>query len=59
MVNDQLKASLMTEHLVSTGRKRIVHITGPDTIRNAAERIAGYKRILTKYNIFDGIADKT
>ncbi|MCL1679963.1 LacI family transcriptional regulator [Elizabethkingia miricola] len=53
MVNDQLKASLMTEHLVSTGRKRIVHITGPDTIRNAAERISGYKRILTKYNIFD------
>ncbi|AQX11627.1 LacI family transcriptional regulator [Elizabethkingia meningoseptica] len=53
MVSDRIKASLMVEHLVGTGRKKIVHIMGPSTIRNAAERASGYKRILTKYNIFD------
>ncbi|WP_407484299.1 LacI family DNA-binding transcriptional regulator [Elizabethkingia meningoseptica] len=53
MVSDRIKASLMVEHLVGTGRKRIVHIMGPSTIRNAAERASGYKRIMTKYNIFD------
>lgn len=53
MVNDSIKASLMIEHLIDTGRKRIVHIMGPSTIRNSAERAMGYKRILTKYDLFD------
>jgi len=53
MVNDQIKSSLMIEHLLDTGRKRIAHIMGPSTIRNSAERAAGYKRILTKHGIFD------
>ncbi|KIO75467.1 LacI family transcriptional regulator [Pedobacter lusitanus] len=53
MVNDNIKASLMIEHLIDTGRKKIVHIMGPSTIRNATERAMGYKRILTKHGIFD------
>ena len=53
MVNDNIKASLMIEHLIDTGRKRIAHIMGPSTIRNSAERAMGYKRIMTKYGIFD------
>lgn len=53
MVNDNIKASLMIEHLIDTGRKRIAHIMGPSTIRNSAERAMGYQRILTKYGIFD------
>lgn len=53
MVNDSIKASLMIEHLIDTGRKRIVHLMGPSTIRNSAERAMGYKRILTKYGLFD------
>lgn len=53
MVNDNIKASLMVEHLIETGRKRIAHIMGPSTIRNAAERAMGYQRILTKHGIFD------
>lgn len=53
MVNDNIKASLMIEHLIDTGRKRIAHIMGPSTIRNSTERAMGYKRILTKHGIFD------
>lgn len=53
MVNDHIKASLMVEHLIESGRKRIAHIMGPSTIRNATERMLGYERILTKHGIFD------
>ncbi len=53
IVNDYIKASLMVEYLIKTGRKRIVHIMGPATIRNVTERMNGYKRILMKYNLFD------
>ncbi|RLJ31662.1 LacI family transcriptional regulator [Chryseobacterium sp. 7] len=53
IIDDSIKAALMVEYLIKTGRKRIVHIMGPSTIRNAVERVNGYKRILVKYNIFD------
>ncbi|CAI8898364.1 LacI family DNA-binding transcriptional regulator [Chryseobacterium sp. IT-36CA2] len=53
IIDDSIKAALMVEYLIKTGRKRIVHIMGPSTIRNAVERVNGYKRILMKYNIFD------
>ncbi|KGE15122.1 LacI family DNA-binding transcriptional regulator [Sphingobacterium deserti] len=53
LVNDAIKASLMVEHLISIGRKRIVHLRGPASIRNAEERVSGYRRILTKYGLFD------
>jgi LacI family transcriptional regulator len=53
IIDDAIKASLMVEYLIKTGRKRIIHIMGPSTIRNAVERVNGYKRILMKYNIFE------
>ncbi|KFF16815.1 LacI family DNA-binding transcriptional regulator [Chryseobacterium sp. JM1] len=53
VVDDYINSSLMIEYLIKTGRKRIAHIMGPQTIRNAVERANGYKRIMTKYNIFD------
>lgn len=53
IVDDYINSSLMVEYLIKTGRKRIAHIMGPQTIRNAVERANGYKRIMTKYNIFD------
>ena len=53
IVNDQIQASLMVEHLISSGYRKIAHIMGPPTVRNAAERTAGYKRILMKHGIFD------
>ncbi|SFN24562.1 transcriptional regulator, LacI family [Chryseobacterium oleae] len=53
VVDDYINSSLMVEYLIKTGRKRIAHIMGPQTIRNAVERANGYRRIMTKYNIFD------
>jgi LacI family transcriptional regulator len=53
IVNDFIKASLMVEHLISCGRTKIVHLMGPPTVRNAAERARGYKQILTKHHIYD------
>lgn len=53
IIDDYIKSSLMVEYLIKTGRKRIVHIMGPSTIPNVTERMNGYKRILTKYDIFD------
>ncbi|TCC93111.1 LacI family DNA-binding transcriptional regulator [Pedobacter hiemivivus] len=53
MVNDNIKTSLMIEHLIDMGRTRIAHIMGPSTIRNSTERAMGYQRILTKHGIFD------
>ncbi|MCJ8165013.1 LacI family transcriptional regulator [Pontibacter sp. E15-1] len=53
LVDDHIKASLMVEHLVRIGCRRIAHIMGPATVRNSAERASGYKRILTKHGIFD------
>ncbi len=37
----------------SIGKKKIVHILGPDTIRNAKEREIGYDRILKKHQLYD------
>lgn len=53
VVDDYISSSLLVEYLIKTGRKRIAHIMGPSTIRNAVERANGYKRILTKYNLTD------
>lgn len=53
VVDDYISSSLLVEYLIKTGRKRIAHIMGPSTIRNAVERANGYKRILTKYSLAD------
>lgn len=53
LTDDNVKASLMVEHLVQSGRKKIAHIVGPSSIRNAVERKIGYERILSKHKIFD------
>lgn len=52
-VNDNIKAALMVEHLIDTGRKRIVHIMGPSIVRNATERALGYQRIMRKHGFYD------
>ncbi|WP_415328132.1 LacI family DNA-binding transcriptional regulator [Chryseobacterium sp. MMS23-Vi53] len=53
IVDDHIKASLVVEHLIKTGRKKIAHIMGPSTIRNVIERANGYKRIVEKYSVFN------
>jgi len=53
LVNDYIKASLMVEHLIHSGRKRIVHLQGPSSIRNASERAIAYQQIMIKHGLFD------
>ena len=52
-VNDSLKAALMVEHLIDSGRNKIVHLMGPSGIRNATERMLGYKNTMDKHGLFD------
>lgn len=51
LVDDYMKAFFLMEHLIRSGRKRIVHLQGPDDVYNAVERARGYKDALTKFNI--------
>ncbi|WP_010160765.1 LacI family DNA-binding transcriptional regulator [Sphingomonas sp. PAMC 26617] len=42
-VDNVAGARTMTEHLIATGRREIVHLSGPDSNAEARERIAGYR----------------
>ncbi|WP_462268006.1 LacI family DNA-binding transcriptional regulator [Mucilaginibacter sp.] len=53
VADDHIKASLMVEHLIATGKRRIAHIMGPSSIQNARNRAMGYKNSLKKHNIYD------
>lgn len=52
IVDDYMKAFFLVERIVRSGRKRIVHLQGPDDVYNSAERARGYKDALAKFNIF-------
>lgn len=52
IVDDYMKAFFLVERLIRSGRKRIVHIQGPDDVYNSIERARGYKDALAKFNIF-------
>lgn len=41
-------ARLVTEHLVERGARRIVHIAGPESNRDAAERQRGFRDVVTE-----------
>lgn len=51
IVDDYMKSFFLVEGLIRSGRKRIVHIQGPDDIYNAIERARGYRDALTKFRI--------
>lgn len=42
-VDNVAGARTMTEHLLATGRRAIVHLSGPESNAEARERIAGYR----------------
>jgi LacI family transcriptional regulator len=42
-------ADAMVEHLVASGRRHIVHLSGPRGNRDAEERIAGYKAAMARH----------
>ncbi|MDG4798041.1 LacI family DNA-binding transcriptional regulator [Micromonospora sp. WMMD1082] len=48
VADDEGGARLAAEHLVSHGRHRIGHITGPDTYRAARDRVAGLRTVLAE-----------
>lgn len=50
-VNDYTKAFFLVQHLILQGRKRIVHLAGPDYLQNAIDRKKGYIDALKKYKI--------
>lgn len=52
VVDDYMKAFFLVERLIRSGRKRIVHLQGPDDVYNSIERAKGYKDALAKFNIF-------
>ncbi|MCX5494560.1 LacI family DNA-binding transcriptional regulator [Kaistia dalseonensis] len=44
--DDEQGAQLAVEHLVGLGRRRIVHVTGPDTFTVVHQRAAAYQAVL-------------
>ena len=50
-IDDYMKAFFMVEHLIRQGKRRIVHLSGPDFIQNSHERIRAYKDALKKFKI--------
>jgi LacI family transcriptional regulator len=51
LADDEHGARLATEHLVSLGRRRIAHITGPETYRAARDRATSVRKVLTDADI--------
>jgi DNA-binding LacI/PurR family transcriptional regulator len=50
-VEDAPAAEMAVSHLVSRGHRRIAIVTGPLTLRNERERLAGYKAALRRAGI--------
>ena len=50
-IDDYMKAFFMVEHLIRQGKRRIIHLAGPDFIQNSHERIRAYKDALKKFKI--------
>ena len=48
--DDEGGAFLATQHLVSLGRKRIIHVTGPERFEAVRLRLKGYRRALKTHN---------
>lgn len=50
-VDDYIKSFFLTEHLIRSGRRHIVHIEGPESIYNSVERARGYRDALEKFKL--------
>ncbi|BDD08144.1 LacI family transcriptional regulator [Fulvitalea axinellae] len=48
LCDGELGAMKATQHLIDVGCKRIAHITGPENLMNASNRLKGYKKALRK-----------
>ncbi len=54
VIDDFQTAYQVTEHLISGGRKRIAHFSGPSNLNIYTDRLNGYKKALEDYGlVFD------
>lgn len=51
IINDSVKAFFLVEHLIRSGKKRILHLAGPTHIQNAIHRKRAYIEALKKFKI--------
>ncbi len=51
VVDDYVQSFFLVEHLIRSGRKRIIHLEAPSYITNARERKRGYHDALEKFRI--------
>lgn len=49
--DDYHSAFFLVEHLIYKGYRRILHLAGPDYIRNTSERLRAYRDVLKKHGI--------
>ena len=49
--NDYIQSFFMVEHLIRSGKKQIIHLTGPRHIQNTIDRKKGYRDALAKFHI--------
>lgn len=49
VINDYQKSFFLVEHLIRSGRKRIVYLEGPTYLQNSIDRKKGYKDALKKF----------
>ncbi|MFC5411549.1 LacI family DNA-binding transcriptional regulator [Larkinella bovis] len=50
-VDDYEGAYRAVEHLINTGKRRIAHLSGPDSLLNSRDRLNGYRDALTDNQI--------
>ncbi|WP_277923175.1 LacI family DNA-binding transcriptional regulator [Sphingomonas sp. CARO-RG-8B-R24-01] len=50
-IDNVAAADAMVEHLVASGRRRIVHLSGPPGNRDAEERICGYRAAMARHSL--------
>lgn len=50
-VDNLAGAEALVEHLVATGRRRIVHVAGPEGNIDADERVRGYHAVLARHGL--------
>ncbi|MFI3322726.1 MAG: LacI family DNA-binding transcriptional regulator [Rikenellaceae bacterium] len=51
IIDDYIKSFFLTEHLLRSGRRKIVHIHGPEYVHNSIERARGYRDAMRKFKI--------
>lgn len=51
VINDYEAAFGAVEHLIQTGKRRIAHLAGPDSLITSRKRLKGYLDALKKYKI--------